>query len=100
MTKLGMYSSHSLSCPLKKWIPTIKEQWVVVKMNVEPHVQSLSKKTIEVYEASKSAVTPHVERVHEFIDPHFQVYIIFFGSFLFIFSTNMNLKEFLWVTGS
>ena len=100
MTKLGTYSSHSLSCPLKKWIPTIKEQWVVVKMNVEPHVQSLSKKTIEVYEASKSAVTPHVERVHEFIDPHFQVYIIFFGSFLFIFSTNMNLKEFLWVTGS
>uniref|UniRef100_A0A2N9GTX7 Uncharacterized protein n=1 Tax=Fagus sylvatica TaxID=28930 RepID=A0A2N9GTX7_FAGSY len=42
----------------------------------EPHMEaiktSLSKKTIEVYEASKSAVTPHVERVHEFIDPHFQ----------------------------
>lgn len=55
-----------------KWIPTLKEQWVVVKTNAEPHVQSLSKKTIEVFEASKSAVTPHVVRAHEFIDPYFQ----------------------------
>ncbi|KAK7820978.1 hypothetical protein CFP56_038211 [Quercus suber] len=52
-----------------KWIPTLKEQWVVVKTNAEPHLQSLSKKTIE---ASKSAVTPHVVRAHEFIDPYFQ----------------------------
>lgn len=72
---------------------------MVVKTNAEPHVQSLSKKTIEVFEASKSAVTPHVVRAHEFIYPYFQVCIIFCASF-FIFSTNMNLKEFLCVTGS
>uniref|UniRef100_A0A2N9J7N0 Uncharacterized protein n=1 Tax=Fagus sylvatica TaxID=28930 RepID=A0A2N9J7N0_FAGSY len=68
----GKWAEPHMEAIKTKWIPTIKEQWVVVKMNVEPHVQSLSKKTIEVYEASKSAVTPHVERVHEFIDPHFQ----------------------------
>lgn len=70
----------------------------MAKTNAEPHVQSLSKKTIEVFEASKSAVTPHVVRVLEFIDPYFQV-CMFCASF-FIFSTNMNLKEFLRVTGS
>ncbi|KAE8056554.1 hypothetical protein FH972_013322 [Carpinus fangiana] len=55
-----------------KWIPTIKDQWVVVKTNVEPHVQSVTKKSIEVYETSKSAVTPHVVRVRELVDPYFQ----------------------------
>jgi len=55
-----------------KWIPTIKDQWVVVKTNVEPHVQSVTKKSIEVYETSKSAVTPHVVRVQELVDPYFQ----------------------------
>ncbi|KAJ7966009.1 Myosin heavy chain-related [Quillaja saponaria] len=55
-----------------KWIPAIKEQWVVVKTNFEPHVQSLTTKTIEVYEASKSAITPHLIRVQESVDPYFQ----------------------------
>jgi hypothetical protein len=64
---------------LKKWVPTIKEQWIVVKTNGEPHVQSLTKKCIEVYEASKIAVTPHVVRVREFVDPYFQVGIVFHG---------------------
>jgi hypothetical protein len=69
-------------CFLKKWIPTIKDQWVVVKTNVEPHVQSVTKKSIEVYETSKSAVTPHVVRVQELVDPYFQVYIVFHGILL------------------
>ncbi|KAB1204472.1 hypothetical protein CJ030_MR8G028132 [Morella rubra] len=55
-----------------KWIPTVEEQWVVLKTNAEPHVQSLTKKTIEVYEASKSKVTPHIVQVREFVDPYFQ----------------------------
>ncbi|KAG7965882.1 hypothetical protein I3843_08G022700 [Carya illinoinensis] len=55
-----------------KWIPIIKEQWVVLKTNAEPHVQSLTKKSIEVYEASKTTITPHLARAQEFVDPYFQ----------------------------
>ncbi|KAF5456548.1 hypothetical protein F2P56_026018 [Juglans regia] len=55
-----------------KWISTIKEQWVVLKTNTEPRVQTLRKKTIEVYEASKTKVTPHLVQVQKFIDPYFQ----------------------------
>ncbi|CAB4297097.1 unnamed protein product [Prunus armeniaca] len=55
-----------------KWIPAIKEQWVVVKESVEPHVKSLSTKTVEVYEMSKSTLAPHVLKAQEVVDPYFQ----------------------------
>ncbi|KAJ7958615.1 Myosin heavy chain-like protein [Quillaja saponaria] len=55
-----------------KWIPAVKEQWIVVKTKVEPHVQLLTTKTIEVYEASKSSISPHFIRVQESVDPYFQ----------------------------
>ncbi|XP_031276359.1 uncharacterized protein LOC116134848 [Pistacia vera] len=55
-----------------KWLPALKEQWLVFTTNVEPHVQSLKTKTIEAYEASKTAITPHVVRVQEIVDPYFQ----------------------------
>ncbi|XP_044472218.1 uncharacterized protein LOC123200903 [Mangifera indica] len=55
-----------------KWLPALKEQWLVFTTNVEPHVQSLKTKTIEAYEASKTAITPHVIRVKEIVDPYFQ----------------------------
>ncbi|KAJ6373403.1 hypothetical protein OIU76_027695 [Salix suchowensis] len=55
-----------------KWVPAIKEQWVVITTQVKPHVQSLTAKTVEVYEASKTTITPHVIRVQEIADPYFQ----------------------------
>ncbi|CAN6721340.1 unnamed protein product [Malus baccata var. baccata] len=55
-----------------KWVPAIKEQWVVVKDTVEPHVKSLSAKTIEVYEVSKTTLAPHVLKAQEVVDPYFQ----------------------------
>lgn len=55
-----------------KYIPAIKEKWVVIATYVEPHVQSLSTKSIEVYEATKSSVAPHVIKVHEYASPYFQ----------------------------
>lgn len=71
------YSSDSVDslfhC-LKKWMPTVKEQWVVLVTNVQPHVQSLKTKSIEAYEASRIAVTPHIVKVQEVVDPYFQVY--------------------------
>ncbi|XP_070669341.1 uncharacterized protein [Malus domestica] len=55
-----------------KWIPAIKEQWEVVKDTVEPHVKSLSTKTFEVYEVSKTTLAPHVIKAQEVVDPYFQ----------------------------
>ncbi|KAH9623746.1 hypothetical protein KSS87_021226 [Heliosperma pusillum] len=50
----------------------MKEQWVVVTEYVEPHVQSLTSKTVEAFEASKTAVKPHIVKVHELADPYYQ----------------------------
>ncbi|GKU87529.1 hypothetical protein SLEP1_g1921 [Rubroshorea leprosula] len=55
-----------------KWAPAIKEQWLVVRTQVEPHVQLLTAKTVEFYEASKVAMTPHLVRIQEIVDPYFQ----------------------------
>ncbi|KDP33426.1 hypothetical protein JCGZ_06997 [Jatropha curcas] len=55
-----------------KWIPAGKEQWLLITTHLEPHVQSLSAKTIEAFEALKTAITPYVVRVQEFVDPHYQ----------------------------
>ncbi|XWS26078.1 hypothetical protein CRYUN_Cryun26dG0000100 [Craigia yunnanensis] len=56
----------------KKWVPAIKDQWLVVTTYAEPHVQSLTAKTVEVYEVLKTAITPHVIKVQEIVDPYFQ----------------------------
>lgn len=55
-----------------KWIPVIKEQWLMLVTNVEPHVQSLSTKALAVYESSKITAMPHVIKVQELADPYFQ----------------------------
>lgn len=58
---------------MKKWVPTVKEQWLIATTNVEPHLHSLKTKTLEIYASSKDAVTPHVLKVQEIADPYFQV---------------------------
>ncbi|ESQ46428.1 hypothetical protein EUTSA_v10000173mg [Eutrema salsugineum] len=52
-----------------KYIPAIKE---TVKTHVEPHVQTLSTKAKDAYHASKSAVTPHIVKFQEHVDPYYQ----------------------------
>lgn len=51
-----------------------KEKWMLLITSVEPHAKSLITKSIEVYDMSKTAVTPHMDKVKEFVDPHFQVH--------------------------
>lgn len=48
-----------------------KEKWMLLITSVEPHAKSLITKSIEVYDMSKTAVTPHMDKVKEFVDPHF-----------------------------
>ncbi|GAB4837674.1 hypothetical protein Ancab_002525 [Ancistrocladus abbreviatus] len=54
------------------WVPAMKEHWVTITEHVEPHIQSLSTKTVEVYEASKGAIKPHIIKVQEVADPYYQ----------------------------
>ena len=59
---------------LKKWIPVIKENWATAKKKAEPYVQMVSAKSVELYQASKDAISPHVVKAHELADPYFQVH--------------------------
>ncbi|KAF7059614.1 hypothetical protein CFC21_066496 [Triticum aestivum] len=55
-----------------KWIPVIKENWATAKEIAEPYVQMVSAKSVELYQASKDAISPHVVKAHELADPYFQ----------------------------
>lgn len=59
---------------LQKWIPAVNEQWVILITNVEPHVQLATERTKNIYVQSKEVLTPHVTKVKEAVDPHFQVH--------------------------
>jgi hypothetical protein len=59
---------------LKKWIPVIKEKWAIAKTNTEPYMQMVSAKSVEVYQASRDAISPHVLKAHQFANPYFQVH--------------------------
>jgi hypothetical protein len=57
---------------LKKWIP-VKEKLVVLKKNVEPHLQKVSTRSVKFYKSSRDAVTPRIVKVKEFAHPCYQV---------------------------
>ncbi|TKY74605.1 Laminin subunit beta-1 [Spatholobus suberectus] len=68
----GKWAEPHVETIKTKWIPTVKEQWSVVKTNAEPHVELLTTKTVEVYEASKNAIAPHLSKAKEFVDTYYQ----------------------------
>ncbi|KAL3613834.1 hypothetical protein CASFOL_041908 [Castilleja foliolosa] len=55
-----------------KWVRAIQEQWVVITTNIEPHVKTLTTKTVEIYEVLKDALTPHIIKAQELADPYYQ----------------------------
>ncbi|CAL1352957.1 unnamed protein product [Linum trigynum] len=70
--KAAKWAEPHLETVKTKWIPTAKDQWVVVTTQVKPHVRSLSAKTVEAYETSKTSITAHLVQVQEIVDPYFQ----------------------------
>ncbi|XP_021729265.1 227 kDa spindle- and centromere-associated protein-like isoform X1 [Chenopodium quinoa] len=55
-----------------KWVPFVKEQWVMATEFVEPHIQTLTAKSAEAFEASKNSVKPHITKAQELADPYYQ----------------------------
>ncbi|XP_010929382.1 uncharacterized protein [Elaeis guineensis] len=55
-----------------KWIPAVKQQWMIFLTHAEPYMRTISIKTVEVYEASKSTITPHILKIQELADPYYQ----------------------------
>ncbi|CAM8969518.1 unnamed protein product [Rhodiola kirilowii] len=55
-----------------KWVPAIKEYWLLIVAHIEPHVKAVKAKSNEAFEASKKAVTPHIIKLHEYMDPYYQ----------------------------
>ncbi|XP_022730029.1 uncharacterized protein LOC111285066 isoform X2 [Durio zibethinus] len=53
-------------------IPMIKEEWSNFINYLEPHLQSLLSKIIEVYNASKNSLTPHLVKARKLTDPYIQ----------------------------
>ncbi|KAK2982897.1 hypothetical protein RJ640_003553 [Escallonia rubra] len=70
--QLEKWAAPHMETVKTKLIPAVKEQWLVITIYVEPHMQSLTTKTIELYETSKSAVGPHIVKLQELVDPYFQ----------------------------
>lgn len=54
-----------------KYIPAVKERWLVVKTNVKPHVETLTTKMVEFYQTSKSVITPYAVKSKEAIGPYY-----------------------------
>ncbi|CAA7398758.1 unnamed protein product [Spirodela intermedia] len=52
-----------------KWIPILKERWVIVRTSVEPYARSAATRTVELYETS---LKPHLLKAQEAADPYLQ----------------------------
>lgn len=55
-----------------KWIPAVNEKWVTFTTSVQPHVQTLSAKSAEIYGVCRSTVTPHLLKAQEVATPYVQ----------------------------
>lgn len=55
-----------------KWVPALKEQWIVMTTNLKPHMELVRTKAFEIYETSKGAITPNLVKVQELAEPHVQ----------------------------
>lgn len=58
---------------LKELIPPLKKQSLEIVAYLEPNIQVLTAKTVDIYHSSKSSVVPFVFKVQEMADPHIQV---------------------------
>nr|XP_011463543.1 PREDICTED: uncharacterized protein LOC101300049 [Fragaria vesca subsp. vesca] len=68
-------SSAQLSIETIKYelIPALKKQSLEIVAYLEPNIQVLTAKTVDIYHSSKSSVVPFVFKVQEMADPHIQV---------------------------
>ncbi|XP_040374779.1 uncharacterized protein LOC112196016 isoform X1 [Rosa chinensis] len=56
-----------------KWIPGLKKQSLEIVAYLDPNIQLLTAKTVDIYHSSKSSVAPFVFKAQEMANPHIQV---------------------------
>ncbi|XP_061991982.1 uncharacterized protein LOC133710028 [Rosa rugosa] len=73
--KAQVNSSARLSIETIKstWIPGLKKQSLEIVAYLEPNIQLVTAKTVDIYHASKSSVAPFVFKAQEMANPHIQV---------------------------
>lgn len=71
--KQGDHFSCNLIVCVKRWVPAVKEQWLMLTTAAEPYVQLATTRALEFYESSKTTLAPHVVKVQEIANPYFQV---------------------------
>lgn len=70
--QFGKWASPHFETIKITWVPAIQEQWILIVEYLEPHVKLVRTKTVETYEASKTAIKPHLIKVQEVADPYYQ----------------------------
>ncbi|KAJ7979421.1 Myosin heavy chain-related [Quillaja saponaria] len=70
--KSGRVQTHAAMCFEKvktEWIPILSEKWETFVSYFEPHVESLTGKSFELYYASKSSLASHFIEVQKVATP-------------------------------
>lgn len=55
---------------VQKWIPSLREQMLTHKTSADPYIQSVTARTLEAFETSKSVVIPYIIQVREKTAPY------------------------------
>ena len=61
-----------------------------LKKNAEPYVEKVSTKSVQVYEASRDAVTPHIVKLKALSDPYFQVLLVDYANLCYYIRVGCN----------
>lgn len=58
----------------EKWSPVIKHSKKSITSTIAPHIQIAKSKLAEGYELAVEFVSPYLEKIHDAIKPHLEVY--------------------------
>ncbi|KAK4757921.1 hypothetical protein SAY87_019222 [Trapa incisa] len=71
-SQAGKWAEPHIETIKTKWVPVVKEKWVLLATSLEPHVKTLTAKSVEVYETSRTAIAPHVVKIQQVVNPFYQ----------------------------
>ncbi|XP_010541135.1 PREDICTED: uncharacterized protein LOC104814666 isoform X1 [Tarenaya hassleriana] len=73
MDEVRKWSEPHIQTLNNKWVPHIKDMWLTCAIYLEPKIQSLTQKSVEVYHMSKQALSPYLVQAMDTTYDYFQV---------------------------